>query len=116
MYNQYIFIVPAPSITVTNDTVTVDSTATLVCSPSISVYIPVIITATYEWTGPGIGVKSGNTLIISSVDVNDAGQYMCTSTASYTGNVYILDSNNTAPVYLIVERKLIMILNMYYTL
>ena len=46
-------------------------------------------------------------LSISNVDVDDAGQYMCTSTASYNDNIYVLDSNNTASVYLIVQRKLV---------
>ena len=77
-------IVPAPSITVTNDTVRDNSTATLVCLSSIN---DISVSFVYEWIGPDNLLISGETdviLIISSVDVDDAGQYMCTSTASYT--------------------------------
>ena len=67
----------------------------------------------YKWTGPDSLVISGETdgtLIISSVGVDDAGQYMCTSTASYTGSEveskYVIDSKNTASVYLAIIGKL----------
>ena len=76
-------ILPAPSITVTNDTVTYNSTATLICLSSIN---NINVSFVYEWIGPANLVISGETdgiLIISSVDVDDAGEYMCTSTASY---------------------------------
>ena len=106
---SFILIVPAPSITVTNDTVTDDSTATLVCLSSIS---DISVSFVYEWTGPDNLVISGGTdgiLIISSVGVDDAGQYMCTYTASYTGNEvdskHVIDSMNTASVYLTVRGK-----------
>ena len=105
-----IFIVPAPSITVTNDTVTDDSTATLACLSLIS---NISVSFVYKWRGPDNQVISGETdgtLIISSVGVDDAGQYMCTSTASYTGNEvdskYVIDSMNTASVYLAIIGKL----------
>ena len=104
------FIVPGPSVSVTNDTVADDSTATLVCLSSIS---DISVSFVYEWTGPNNLVKSGGTdgtLIVSSVGVDDAGQYMCTSTASYTGNEvdskHVIDSRNTASVYLAIEGKL----------
>ena len=102
-------IVPAPLITVTNDTVTDDSTATLVCLSSI---IDISVSFVYEWTGPDnlvIYGETDGTLIISSVDVDDAGQYMCTSTASYTGSEveskYVIDSRNKACVYLTIRGK-----------
>ena len=105
-----IFIVPAPSITVTNDTVTDDSTATLACLSLIS---DTSVSFVYKWRGPNnllISGETDGTLIISSVGVDDAGQYMCTSTASYTGNEvdskYVIDSMNTASVYLAVIGKL----------
>ena len=108
-YYKFIFLVPAPSITVTNDTVADNSTATLVCLSSIS---DISVSFVYEWTGPDNLVISGETdgtLIISSVGVDDAGQYMCRSTASYTGNevdaIYIIESMNTASVYLTVRGK-----------
>ena len=101
-------IVPAPLITVTNDTVTDDSTAILVCLSSIS-DIHVSVSFVYEWTGPDNLVISGETdgtLIISRVDV---GQYMCISTASYTGSEvdskYVIDSMNKASVYLTIRGK-----------
>ena len=66
----------------------------------------------YKWTGPDNLVISGETdgtLIISSVGVDDAGQYMCTSTASYTGNEvdskYVMDSMNKTSVYLTIRGK-----------
>ena len=102
-------IVPAPLITVTNDTVTDDSTAILVCLSSIS---DISVSFVYQWTGPDNLVISGETdgtLIISRVDVDDAGQYMCTSTASYTGSEvdskYVIDSMNKASVYLTIRGK-----------
>ena len=63
-------IVPASSITVTNDTVTYNSTATLVCLSSIN-NISVIVV--YEWIGLDILVISGETDGISVVDVDDDG-------------------------------------------
>ena len=70
-----------------------------------------------QWTGPDNLVISGETdgtLIISSVDVDDAGQYMCIITASYTGSevntTYVMDSMNTASAYLTVKRKLVEII------
>ena len=67
----------------------------------------------YKWRGHDNQVISGETdgtLIISSVGVDDAGHYMCTSTASYTGNEvdskYVIDSMNTASVYLAIIGKL----------
>ena len=66
----------------------------------------------YKWTGPDnlvISRETDDTLIISRVDVDDAGQYMCTSTASYTGSEvdskYIMDSMNTTSVYLAIIGK-----------
>ena len=90
-------IVPAPSITVTNYTVTDNSTATLACLSSIN---DISFSFVYEWIGPDNLVISGETdviLIISSVDVHvdDAGQYMCTSTASYTViRLYVCEQYN----------------------
>ena len=88
-------IVPAPSITVTNDTVTDNSTATLVCSSSIN---DICFSFVYEWIGPDNLVISGETdgiLIISIVHVDDAGQYMCTSTARYTViRLYVCEQYN----------------------
>ena len=102
-------IVPAPSITVTNDTVTDYSIATLVCLSSIS---DISVSFVYKWTGPDNLVISGETdgtLIISNVDVDEAGQYMCASTASYTGSEveskYIIDSRNKTSVYLTIRGK-----------
>ena len=63
-------IVPASSITVTNDTVTYNSTATLVCLSSIN-NISVIVV--YEWIGLDILVISGETDGISVIDVDDDG-------------------------------------------
>ena len=67
----------------------------------------------YKWTGPdnlAISGETDGTLIISRVDVGDAGQYMCTSTASYTGSEveskYVIDSRNKASVYLAIIGKL----------
>ena len=44
------------------------------------------------------------------MDVDDAGQYMCIITASYTGievnTTYVMDSMNTASAYLTVKHKL----------
>ena len=77
-------IVPAPINYCSNDTVTDNSTATLVCLSSIN---DISVSFVNEWTGPDNLLISGETdgiLIISSVGVADAGQYMCTSTASYT--------------------------------
>ena len=103
-------IVPAPLITVTNDTVTDDSTATLVCLSSIS---DISVSFVYQWTGPdnvAISEETDGTLFISTMGVDDAGQYMCTSTASYTGSEvdseYVIDSMNTASVYLAIIGKL----------
>ena len=66
----------------------------------------------YKWTGPDnlvISRETDGTLIISDVGVDDAGQYMCTSTASYTGSEvdskYVIDSMNTASVYLAILGK-----------
>ena len=66
----------------------------------------------YKWTGPDNQVISGETdgtLIISGVGIDDAGQYMCTSTASYTGSEvdskYVMDSMNKTSVYLAVRGK-----------
>ena len=79
-------VVQSICISVTNDTVTDDSTATLVCLSSIC-NTGISVSFVYEWTGPDNLVISGETdgtlIIISSVDVDDAGQYRCTSTASY---------------------------------
>ena len=104
---------PKPLIVVTNDTATVGFTATLVCSS----FSKISVSYVYEWTGPDNLVISGGTdgiLIISSVGVDDAGQYMCTSTASYTGNAvnttYVMKSMNTASAYLTVKRKLVEII------
>ena len=71
-------ILPTPSISVTNDTVTDKSTATLICLSSIN---SISVSFVYEWIWPDNLVISGETdgiLIISSVDVDDAGVYMCT--------------------------------------
>ena len=51
-------ILTAPSITVTNDTVTDDSTPTLVCLSSIS---DISVSFVYRWTGPHNLVISGET-------------------------------------------------------
>ena len=66
----------------------------------------------YKWTGPDNHVISGETdgtLIISGVGINNAGQYICTSTASYTGSEvdskYVMDSMNKTSVYLAVRGK-----------
>ena len=66
----------------------------------------------YKWRGPDnllISGETDGTLIISSVGVDDAGQYMCIITASYTGSeantTYVMDSMNTGSAYLIVKRK-----------
>ena len=66
----------------------------------------------YKWTGPDNQVISGETdgtLIISGVGIDDAGQYMCTSTASYNGSEvdskYVMDSMNKTSVYLAVRCK-----------
>ena len=98
------------AITVTNHTVTDDSTATLVCLSSIN---DISVSFVYEWTGTDNLVISGETdgiLIISTMGVDDAGQYMCTSTASYTGSEvdskYVIDSMNTASVYLAIIGRL----------
>ena len=64
-------IVPAPSITVNNDTV-IDNN-TLVCLSSIE---DISVSFVYEWIGPDNLVISGETddiLIISSVDMDDIG-------------------------------------------
>ena len=105
----------APSITVANDTVTVDSIATLMCTSSIS---GISVSFGYQWTGPDNLVISGEIdgiLMIPNVDVDDAGQYMCTSTASYTGSevntIYVMGSMNTASVYLAIISKLIHFIN-----
>ena len=118
IYNLFNFIVPAPSITVTNDTVTVDSTATLMCTSSIS---NISVSFGYQWTGPDNLVISGEIdgiLMIPNVDVDDAGQYMCTSTASYNGSevntTYVMDFMNTASVDLTVKRKLIYIIILFH--
>ena len=74
-------IVPAPSITVTNDTVTDNCTATLFCLSSLN---DISVCFVYKWTGSVISGETDGILIKSSVVVYDAGQYMCTSTASYT--------------------------------
>ena len=48
------------------------------------------------------------------MDVDDAGQYMCIITASYTGSevntTYVMNSMNTASAYLTVKRKLVEII------
>ena len=79
--NTGLLIVTAPSITVTNDTVTDDSTATLFCLSSIN---DIRFSFVYKWRGPVISEETDGILIKSSVVVYDAVQYMCTSTASYT--------------------------------
>ena len=82
------------------------------CTSSISDNIN--INFVYQWTRPNNEIISGGTngtLMIFNVGVDDAGQYMCTSTASYTGNevndYYVMDSMNTAFVYLIITCKLV---------
>ena len=71
----------------------------------------------YKWAGPDNLVISGETngtLIISRVDFDDAGQYMCIIIASYTGSkvntTYVMDSVNTASAYLTVKSKLVEII------
>ena len=62
-----------PSITITNDTVTDDSTATLLCLSSIC---DIRVSFVYEWTGLDNPVISGETdgiLIVSTMGVDDAG-------------------------------------------
>ena len=96
-------ILTAPLITVNNDD---DSTATLMCLSSI---IDVSVSFVYKWTEPDNPAISGETdgiiLIIFTVGVD-----MCTSTASYTGSEvdskYIIDSMNTASVYLAIIGRL----------
>ena len=65
-----------------------------------------------QWRGPDTLVLSEGidpTLVMQNVDVDDAGQYMCIITASYTGSevntTYVMDSMNTGSAYLIVKRK-----------
>ena len=47
---------------------------------------------------------------MQNMDVDDAGQYMCIITASYTGievnTTYVMDSMYTASAYLTVKLKL----------
>ena len=84
------------------------------CTSSIS---GISVSFGYQWTGPDGGVSGGTNgiLSISNVDVDDVGQYMCTSTASYTGSevntIYVMDSMNTASVYLAIISKLIHFIN-----
>ena len=81
------------------------------CTSSIS---DISVSFVYQWTGPDNLVISGetnDTLMISNVGVDDAGQYMCTYTASYTGSevadFYVMDSMGTIFVHLTVSRKLV---------
>ena len=113
------FIVPGPSITVTNDTVEVGSTATLVCFASIISNMSGILYFS-QWTGSyTLDLSEGinSTLVIENVDVDDAGQYMCIITACYTGSevntTYVMDAMNTASAYLTVKLKLVELI-LYY--
>ena len=74
MINQLVYFASTcPSITVPNDTVTDDSTATVMCLSSIC---DISVSFDYEWTVPNhlvISVETDGILIISTVGVDDAG-------------------------------------------
>ena len=85
--------VPAPtSVTVTNSSVNVGSTLTLICTVELSPVIDVPVTVNTEWTGPdgfittntaqrmGSTTTYTSTAIVSSFGRYQSGDYTCTAT------------------------------------
>ena len=101
MNNSDSSTVPSPTVTVTNDTVAVNGSATLSCTGT---FVDNLITPVYSWS-PLTGSNSMLGLIAS---LDNAGQHNCNVTGSYSGSnsAYVmLPAPVITPAYLTVNGK-----------
>ena len=101
MNNSDSSIVPSPTVTVTNDTVAVNGSATLSCTGT---FVDNLINPMYSWSP----LTDTDSMLGLTASLNTAGQHNCNVTGSYTrsNSAYVmLPASVITPAYLTVNGK-----------
>lgn len=101
MNNSDSSIVPSPTVTVTNDTVAVNGSATLSCTGT---FADNLISPMYSWSP----LTGNNSMLELMASLDNAGQHNCTVTGFYPGSNsahVTLPAPVITPAYLTVNGK-----------